>query len=177
MTDDDEGGVWWWLEVGWHGRRSLVVERRKGDETPSSHDQRHLGTIGSLGRWKKKEINAACCRGHGDLRMETGLRRASGGVMGSWRRAMGCIGAVGRGEGARQKEMVYWQAGKVFSHPPIRIRSPFVAANIWQGWRCWSEDGSNMGVSSWICPSTQPGDRPCPGRPFRGHDPKRCGRK
>lgn len=42
------------------------MERRKGDETPSSHDKRHLGTIGSLGRWKKKEINAACCRGHGD---------------------------------------------------------------------------------------------------------------
>lgn len=101
------GGRWLWKE-------------ERGDETPSSHDKRHLGTIGSLGRWKKKEINAACCRGHGDLRMETGLRRASGGVMGSWRRAMGCIGAVGKRGGRTSKRnglLASWQGLFSPTHP------------------------------------------------------------
>lgn len=177
MTGDDEVGVWWWLEVGWHGRRSLVVERRKGAETRSSHDKRHLGT---MDRWKKKEINAACCRGHGDLPTETGLRRASGGVMDSWRRVRAASAQWGEGRAHVKKK---WFTGKVFSHPPIRIRSPL--ARLWppisgRAGAGWGGEGTLKMGATWGChlgsahPDSSPGtDRPCPGRPFRGHDPQK----
>lgn len=127
MTGDNEVGVkcvnsaaWWWLEVGWHGRRLLVVERRKGAGTPSSHDKRHLGTIDR--GWKKKEINAACCRGHGDPPDAERVEKRRARVVESWaleqlEAGEGCIGAVGRGQGTRQKEMVYSQGLFSPTHP------------------------------------------------------------
>jgi hypothetical protein len=181
--DDKVGGkgvnsaAWRWLEVGWPGRRSLAVERRKGAETPSSHDKRHLGAIHR--GWKKKEINAAC-RGHGDPPYGDRVGWEERVVESSGRsRAVegGCIGAVGRGEGARQKEMVYCVLVRSLTHPCVSVAClwPPISGRAGAGWGMWVEDGERHGGVMLDLPSpgtAQPGDSP-----FRGHDPKRCGRK
>lgn len=182
MTGDNEVGVkcvnsaaWWWLEVGWHGRRLLVVERRKGAGTPSSHDKRHLGTIDR--GWKKKEINAACCRGHGDPPDADRVDKSeSGGVMGT--RAVG----GGRGLHRRGGE----RAGRTSKRNGLLARTFLThpSASVARLWPPISGRAGAAGLkmgAAWGChlgsAHAQPGDRPCREGRSAATTPKRCGRK
>src|SRR6187551_3765835 len=81
------------------------------------------------------------------------LGRKSGGVMGE-----GCIGAVGRGEGARQKEMVYSQSLLLTHHA---YPSPVCGRQYLAGLALAGACGLEMGAT-WGCHvgSAQAGDSP-----------------